>query len=377
MKNIFLALLLAAATNSLQAGAQLRVVELNKMYHQFNNGTDLPAERSFMVNTPIAAPVTMVAMQVYHSSKSFVHRNYLHESIWEKGTQAVSVAQLICPYKLRQNASYSFRFLYYRDISAGERVQMEALLTQTCYASLQSSISEKRSKYKLQSSPQEIYRLLNYTLSEGLQHYRQRRQFHGNHEFSELVHLQIRGTVKHKIDAGLDGVSNMESLKQQIAAEVKMILNTYDYIIEEEFEVLDYATEKLNSALALNIGYGGIYRSGDINNLNYYDAPYAGVSFAFGNRTFSSNFWNNTSLSAGVFLKNFNPSPLKEVSGPIVKLPLYAAFGYRVFNYFKINAGAVVMEERSRLSGNKKIVVQPFIGLSLEMYLWMGFNKRR
>ncbi|MBL7712812.1 MAG: hypothetical protein JNL13_10120 [Chitinophagaceae bacterium] len=357
----------------LQAPAQLRVVELNKLYHQFNNGAELPAERNFMVNTPIDPRITMVAMQV--NNKSFRHGSYLFESVWEKGAQQASVAQLISHYKLRQNASYSFRFLYYRDITAAERRQMEEWLTQTCYASLQASISEKRSNYKLQSSPHAIYRLLNYTLREGLAHYRQRKQFQGGNEFSELVQLQIKSTVKQKVDAGLDGVTNIGNLKEQIAAEVRMIVNTYDYIIEEEFEVLDYATEKLNSALALNIGYGGIYRSGDINNLSYFDAPYAGVSFSFGNRIFSSNFWNNTSLSAGVFLKNFKPSPTTEVSGPLVNLPLYAAFGYRVFNYFKINAGAAVMEER--LNGNKRIEVQPFVGLSLEMYLWMGFNKRR
>ncbi|HTN17750.1 MAG TPA: hypothetical protein VL092_08730 [Chitinophagaceae bacterium] len=373
MRNVFLLFFLAFFGG--HAGAQLRVVELNKMYHQFNNGAELPAERNFMVNSPIGSEVSMVVMQV--NNTNFRHGTYLYESVWERGVEPASVAQLISHYKLRQNASYSFRFLYYRDISAGERVQMEQLLTQTCYASLQGSISEKRSKYKLQSSPREIYRLLNYTLQEGLKYYRQRKLFQGSNEFSELVQLQIKNTVKHQIDAGLDGVSNMENLKQEIAAEIKMIINTYDYIIEEEFEVLDYETEKLSSALALNIGYGGIYRSGDVNNLKYYDAPYAGVSFSFGNRIFSSNFWNNTSLSAGVFLKNFNPSPVTEVSGPVVNLPLYAAFGYRVFNYFKINAGAAVMEERNRQTGNKRIVAQPFIGLSLEMYLWMGFNKRR
>lgn len=373
MRNALLSCLLTLI--AWQAAAQLRVVELNKLYHQFNNGADLPAERNFMVNTPIGPLVTMVAMQV--NNGNFRRGSYLYESVWEKGAQQATVAQLISHYKLRQNASYSFRFLYYRDISAAERAQMEALLTQTCYASLHSSISEQRSGYKLQSSPHEIYRLLNYTLQEGLTHYRQREQFRGRNEFSELVQLQIKSTVKQKVDAGLDGVTNIENLKQQIAAEVRMIVNTYDYIITEQFEVLDYATEKLNSALALNIGYGGIYRNGDINNLNYFDAPYAGVSFSFGNRIFSSNFWNNTSLSAGVFLKNFNPSATTEASGPVVNLPLYAAFGYRVFNYFKINAGAAVMEERSQLNGSKRIEVQPFVGLSLEMYLWMGFNKRR
>lgn len=367
-------LFLIFISSAVSALAQVQSVTFDKKYHQFNNGAKLPAQTNLMINVAIRPQISMVAMQI--NDGNFESGKYLYEATWRKGDKTETVASLMSHFKLRQNSSYNFKFIYYRDLAVNERQQIVETLTKTCYALLQANINEGNKQYKLENSPKQIYRNLNQVLVKSMGLYRQKTQLENQNTFSELIELQLKNTASQKVGKGLDSVSNITALKQQLNNEITTIVDKYDYIVDEEFEVLDYATEKLSSALAVNAGYGAVYNEGGINNLDYYDAPYAGLSFSLGNQAFSSKFWSNSSLSAGVFLKNFKPNNNTKISGPVVGLPLYAAFGHKVFNYFKINAGATVLEEHNLITDNKKIEVRPFIGLSVEMFVWLGFNKR-
>lgn len=356
------------------ANAQIQTLELNKKYQQFNNGAKLPAESNFMVNSSITGHVSLVSMQI--NNKDFKKGDFLYEAVWKRSTANETVASLMSNFKLRQNAAYSFKFTYYRTLTAPEREEIKRSLLQTCDAFLQANINKVGTSYTLEHSPKSIWTNLNAAVAQSMSFYRQPKQFAGKNQLSELIYLQLVQTAKRKTEAGLDTMNNVASLKTQIANELNNIVNKYEYVIDDELEIIDYSTEKISGALALNLGYGGIYDSGNIDDLNYFDAPYAGLSFAFGKKAFNSPFWSNTSMSAGVFLKNFKPNAYTKISGPVVGLPLYAALGHKFFNYFKVNAGATILEEQNLSTQNNSIYVRPFIGLSVELYLWLGFQRK-
>lgn len=97
--------------------------------------------------------------------------------------------------------------------------------------------------------------------------------------------------------------------------------------------------------LPVNIGYAGIYESGNLKNLSYGTAPFAGMSFPLGKKQFSSLFWSNTSLSIGVMLTKITMSSDTEYSGALFGVPLYAALGYKVLNVLRINAGFTLLQK--------------------------------
>jgi hypothetical protein len=129
--------------------------------------------------------------------------------------------------------------------------------------------------------------------------------------------------------------------------------------------------------LSLNAGYGGVYKSGSYSNVNYFDGFFAGVSFPLANYALSNSFISKTSFSAGVFFNNFDIDNNSYLTGPVVGRPLYAALGYRFLNFVKVSAGTTILQEENRLlntTGN--VQFKPFVGLGIELDLWLGLKKR-
>ena len=58
-------------------------------------------------------------------------------------------------------------------------------------------------------------------------------------------------------------------------------------------------------------------------------------------------------------------------TGPIFKVPAYAALGYRAFQFIRINAGVTVLENTAQSS----VKVYPFIGISAELNLSLRLAK--
>ena len=80
----------------------------------------------------------------------------------------------------------------------------------------------------------------------------------------------------------------------------------------------------------------------------------------------------------GVFTKNLEGDGGKEISGPLVGRPFYLGLDYKLFQFVRFNAGGAVLEE-PELAGmdnsNKRIFVQPFIGLSAKINLSLSLDK--
>ncbi len=352
---------------------QMQTVQLNAKKLQFDDGRDLPAEKAFIITTEADNTLAMVKMQL--ASGDFEKSKILYESAWkrkegDKGTAVI----LPNHYKLRSGNDYNFRFLFYRSVQENERKQIINTLQTTAYSLMMNNIEEKEDRYKFLTSPADLFEALNGIVEEGMVNY-ETISGGATPAFSGVVKNMLRTLAKTKMDTDSNG-SAFSTLISQVNNEIALMANNYQYVLDDSVVIPDYPAEKKRNVLALNLGYAGIYRSGSASDLDYFSGPYAGVSFPLGNRVFSGNFWNNASLSVGVFLRDFKINDSTKVSGPVIEKPFYAALGYKVFNYLKIHAGAAVLEEKSPVNDKKSVYLKPFVGLSLELNLWLGQDKK-
>jgi hypothetical protein len=374
-KLMFISAFLAASTI---AFSQMQTVQLNSQKMVFNDGGDLPAAKAFIITTDVRKTTGMIKMQIFDGT-NFKNKP-LNESNWKRNSDVnSSVAILPNHYKLRGGRDYTFRFLYYRDLDQNERSQIREMLNETVTAFVKTNIQQKENKYKFLSNPSDIYNSLNGILKEGMVNYETKTGSRIT-SFSTIVENMLRVMVKTKIVTdSTETVKNdpLQLLTRQLENEIEMVANSYQYVLDDEVALKNYPVEKTNNTLALNVGYAGIYNNGNVNNLNYFSGPYAGVSFPLGKRAFSGRFWNNASVSAGIFLQDFKVSDSVKVSGPVIEKPIYAALGYRIFNFLKFHAGAAILEEKNGgSSGGNSVMVKPFIGLSIELNLWLGIGNK-
>lgn len=360
------------------AFSQMQTVQLNSKKMVFNDGGDLPAAKAFIITTDVRKTTGMIKMQIFDGT-NFKNKP-LNESDWKRNPDVnSSVAILPNHYKLRGGRDYTFRFLYYRELKENERSQIREMLNETVRIFVKTNIRQKEDRYKFLSNPSDIYKSLNGILKEGMVNYETKAGTRIT-SFSTIVENILRVMVKTKLVTDSTGTVKNDALQLltgQLENEIEMVANSYQYVLDDEAALKNYPVEKTINTLALNVGYAGIYNKGNFDNLDYFSGPYAGVSFPLGKRAFSGRFWNNTSISAGIFLQDFKVSDSVKISGPIIEKPIYAALGYRVFDFLKFHAGAAILEEKnSGANGGSSVMVKPFIGLSIELNLWLGIGKK-
>jgi hypothetical protein len=352
-------------------------VQLNARQLQFDNGKALPAEKSFLISAEVPSSIEFVKMQL--SNLGFDRNKILFESVWSRKTEDKgTVAILPNNYKLKSGREYNFRFLYYRKLQETERLEINTMLATSMQSYLNSNIQFKDNRYVFLKSPRDIYSSLNSILSEGMVNY-EISQGGAAPKMSGIIENILENLAKEKINpdtTGINFTNRYESLIQQLNNEVSIISNYYQYVMKDQVTVLDYPTENLMNTLAINAGYAGIYNSGGLSELEYFSGPFAGISFPLGNRVYNSGFLTNTSVSAGVFLKNFETQELNKISGPIIGLPMYVSLGYRVLKFIRLQAGVTILEETDHITESKSVYLKPFVGISLEFQLWIGLDSK-
>lgn len=372
-RKIFLILFITLLfLNFSESMAQMQTIQLDKLYMHFDNGRELPAEEAFIVHIPIKPNTALVKMQI--SNKAF-DRSVLYENQWiRKNGENMQTAIVPNYLFLRAGSNYNFRFLYYDRISDSERTQIFEMLVTTAQTYIQTQIRESGNRYSFENSPSQVYKGLNTVLTEGMKNY-EIRPGTSDPQFSGIIENMLRTMVRYRIPEDADSRLPLNDLLLQVENEISMFVNSYEFVIEDLLIIMNYPTEKKESALAIKFGYGGIYNSGSFSDLSYYSAPYAGISLPLGNRVFAGNFWGNTSLSAGVFLTKFEENNLRTVSGPLIDLPIYTSLNYRVFRFIQLQAGATLMEVKNHVTENKSLKVRPFVGLSIEFNVCLGGNR--
>ena len=373
---------------TLHTSAQYESVNYDFEKNWFGENQKLPAETPWMLNGELPPGIGLIEVQVY-SSSNIQNRTPEHRATWSQGLDKESTSfSLPVNYNLRGNSDYTIAINYYRSTDRSELDTLRSMVYEAAAAYLDLNVVSQKNSVDLRKHPKLMKQDLDKLVGDGLGLYRNELNiaFPG---FSQLVSDQLENLEDLRLRDGRFNVLKKEgeaenservlyfneqlnNLKQIIKREIDQYLSYNFYTLAISRIVPDYETEKTRTVLPINIGYGVLYDEGDFDNLSYATAPFVGISIPLANSKFSGKFWSNSSLSAGVFVNNFQLDDDVEYTGPFIERPFYLAYGYKTAHFIRFNAGVTVLENAD---GGGDVFVRPFIGASIELNLWLGLSR--
>lgn len=350
--------------------AQYETLVLNYEKSCFGENEPLPTRQNFIITGSINPNVNYVEVTFY-SPRDKDKDDPIYSTFWKRDVSSKSLNfSLPINFKLREGKDYDIVFKFFRQTTDADHKKLYKELNEAfgMYISQAFKVSDK--SLDLVKSEKKTLKELNAIAFDIFDKYRTRTasEFDG---FSNLVKMkldQLDDTKLNKISK--DGAADqrmlyrnqlLEELNKLLNNEVGKFINADLSVLVDDKHIIDYPTEKTQSYLPLNIGYGGAMLSTDFNNFNYGSAPYAGLSIPFGKEG-GSAFWSRSSLSVGAYLSNLTDQDGVEYTGPIFQIPVYASLGYRAYRFVRVNAGATFLENTTTNS----LEIVPFVGLSLE-----------
>ena len=380
-KNLLLVTLLMAFTMiAFNSQAQHKTMILNYEKSCFGENEPLPTRENFIINGVVNNNIAYVEVQIY--SKKGLETDPIYTTFWKRDLNSKSLNfNLPINFKLREGKDYDFLIRYFRETSKGEREELELNLNKTLKAYIQQAFKISDKELKLVNGTKKTFGDLNKIVTTGLTNYRTRTSVQFD-EFSDIVKLKLQQMDNLKLSAGVSDKNDrdkrmkfrkdiVKELHQLLETELRQYINSDLYILADDKFIDDYPTEKVQSYLPLNIGYGGAMLNTDFENFNYGAAPYVGLSIPFGKEGGRSVFWSKSSLSVGAFVSNLNDQSNVEYTGPIFGIPVYAGLGYRAYRFIRVNAGATFLENTT----NNSLEIVPFVGLSAEFNLSVRLAK--
>jgi hypothetical protein len=375
-------LLLLAFAPLLLVFGQYESVMFDYELAYFNNGQPLPAEEYLIISGEMNANVKRVEVEI-HRANSNLDKQPQFMATWKRTAKHDGGSfRLPINYLLKGSSKYSFRFSYFQPVSEAERTALKSSMFEILDTYLANSITLNGENIEVKPNAKKIQATLNTLVADGMYYYRSGSEtsFQG---FSDLGKELIQ-----KLDGSKSSpevfAQQLLDIQQLVRKELEQSLNQSLLIRTDVREVFDYPTDKVMSTLAINAGYGGVYLDGDESNFSYGTSPYVGISLPLSSSALAARFWQNTSLSVGVFTNNFEQEEI-EYTGPIFGRPYYVGLGYNVFRFIRINAGVTALEKRDASSAGggtisldvDAISLRPFIGISAEINIWAGLSQRR
>ncbi len=379
--------------------AQYETVTFDYQNAYFNNGQPIQAESNLMFTGPISKKIQRVEVSVYRAKGK--SKNPLYLNAWKRNYgNYQEIFNLPFNYKLKGDASYDFSVDYFREVSKEEK----DALRQSVYDAVDSYLSQNFSingkRVTMLNSVDAVMSDINSIVSSSFFYYRNESEvlFPG---FSDIVRKGMRSLTGRKLSnkeaANLGDNSGrservslradlfekrLGELKKVAHNEIDQVINTNLLVRSDNREISDYPTKHTRNDLAINVGYGATYFDGNLNHLDYGRSTYIGLSFPLGNSALGGRFWSNSSISVGAFTNNFKDKDDNVITGPIFGRPYYVAYGYRMFRFLRINAGASFLQSDASKNGigninTNTIQIRPFIGLSAELRFWMGLGDRK
>ena len=390
MKKILIAFtlfFLAIGTNF----AQYTTVTFDEELVQLNSHEPLTTERDFMVTGNIASNIDFVEISIF-TAKGKSHLSPLYTNTWRRTSNNTSTQYRVpMNYKLRAGKTYDMVIRYYKPLSASASEAMYQKVIDNLETYVDQNFKVKKKKLKLVKKSKQVIKELDAMVANELSKY-QTLTPHTFNGFSDLIQGQVKLIERTRIknaNRQKDSIPTISSnlieeqiidLKNMLRAEVDFIPDNDWSNLHREYIVDNFETEKRNGYFAVNAGYGAVYLGGNIDKLSYGTSPYLGLSFPLSTSTTEPKFFGKASITAGVFTQNFEDKEANKISGPIVKRPMYLGLDYRLFQFIRFNAGASFLEEQTAskdpLAGvEKRVFVQPFIGLSAKINLSIGLDK--
>ena len=386
MKKLFLAAIAVLISLCPNFG-QFTTVTYDLDRNWFNEGQPLPAEKSMIFKGTMPDGTEMVELNILSSKRN----DQLYKAVWQRLNN--NEIAMTVPFKLRSSDEYDFRFDLFNATTQKERTKMLEELTATLDTYVDVNLTGEKN-IKLLKGSKKTMKDLNSILENALSHFRSK-TLDWQPAFSEIIHLKLEQLEKADLDKNYikrDSASTkksvrnttrqelVSSLKDQAGREAKQMLDADLLVLTASRFIDDYTTvEKLNS-LAVNVGYGGVFLSGDWDDFTYGASAYLGLAFPLGNSVLGSKFLSNTSVTLGVFLENFEDEDGNKVTGFLVDRPIYLGLDHKLFKFIRVNAGASFLEG-TKVSGvpdvgnSTTVMVRPYIGLSARIDLSIGLGK--
>ena len=376
----------------LALSGQYQPVVFDPATNLLGNGQPLPAEKQWSITGPVSSDIGIVEARVYEDAAM---KHLATTGRWERTELSdAPTFNINLDQKLRGNDKYTVVLGFYGSIGREASDTLAARLSAYIDAYVDQSVDVSSNRTRLTKPVDQVMDELNIIVRRGADNYRSRLNlpFQG---FSQLVEDKLdrlndtrlsdaKYMFKKKEDEGQRSqridMANHEvaSVKAMLNAELHSYLDRKMMVLRDRTVLTDQTTEHTPNTVSLNVGYGGIYNSGDANDLSYGQAPYVGISFPLGRRAFSSRFWSNSSISLGAFLENTQDTDGSTLTGPLIDRPIYLGYGYRVFRMIRLNAGGtLIQKDMLNIDGGKSssLEVRPFLGVSIEINLWLGLGK--
>ncbi len=374
--------------------AQKQLVLLDPQQRTINQSEPLPPQTYFTIQVPVDPHTGIITINLFKGNKTpdLIQQNSWSRPVNFKG----NIAEIPVNVKLRNNSQYGFEVMMYSILSDSERISLKEIVHQNLTNYLNATIEATGRKINMEGNPDKVVNNLNAVVKRSLTWYNnvQLRAFEG---FSDVVKFKVQQLQEAKLadarynlsKSNTDTLFNKDDLQaayaKQLTGELRsIVLNEIDnYLnldfvkLSDSFVIRNAVTERSQSVLPLFIGYGGVYLSGTIDDLEYDSQPYAGFSFPLGRG--NEMHYGRTSFILGIFLKDFKDGQGNKVSGPVINKPIFTGLGFRIYDFINLNAGIVATSTTRQTITNIKtedVQLKPFIGFNAQFNLWLGLKKK-
>ncbi len=366
--------------------AQYATINYDLERNYFNEGQPLPADQPIMFTGLVPSGVDIIEISVFPGKTDGELKDRLFVASWKDfDNQNNTNFSVAVNYRLRSSEKYDFRVEFYEKISKTEQSELKDLVMNRVTDYLEANIKVKKKGFSIYSKKKRMVSDLEAIIQDALKNYRNRRSsdFEG---LSETVYQKLEKLEDIKADK--DSLKNEKMLNEQVDKIQKAVLNDIQSWLNTSWSKLvisryvdDFETEKKRRFFSLSAGYGGIYFDGQLDDLSYGSAPYAGFVFPLSRRASASRFLQSSSFTIGVFLQDFEDDNGNEIKGLIIDTPLYAGLGYRLFEFVHLNAGATILErtemtrDGNMTQTNQVTLIRPFVGLSARIDLSISLGR--
>lgn len=385
MKHIAVLLILFCAAPLL---AQQPTLVFDPVEGAFSDRSELPAETPFQVQGDLPQEVLQVRLDIRDPGSKLgellfgqagTSATYRRPLEGEAGYYRIRV-----PYALRGGREQDLVLTYFRAANAAERAALAERLENTLGEFLDLRLTRGDSRLKWSGGSNALLADAETLVTDAISNtaHTRKQPFIG---FSDLV----SETVERADELATNKEGKEDEERASRDAYLQRVLHTmmrelehlHDetlLVVYEQYILKSYPVAKSRTELHVQAGYAGVYFGGGFQNLEYDAAPFVGLRIPLGNPALRSAFWANTSFDLGAFITNFEDSEGRTISGPVVGRPFYAGLSYKLISFFRINAGAAVLE---RGGGDDffdvgQVEVRPYVGLSGSFRIWMKLDNQ-
>lgn len=387
MKHLLVSLILLFIV-TFQVAAQIKSVVYNVVNNEVNSNNPLPSEEPFFIRGSLPSGIDLVKVKVNRSGKN---ENLAEEYTWKRAFDfEVSQYELFVSRELRNNDNYDLDFYFYRKADDIEMISVRESISRNLESYIRANFEISSRGIRTNNSDAVMMTQMNKIVEDALLDYRHflGRDFPG---FSEIVRQKLDQRSRLKLRQARFNILGRNNDDNERAVYAGAYISELIDLVQDETtqylenslmaladirSISNYPTERKPSTLPLNFGYGSIAIKRSLSNTEYLNGPYVGVSLPLGNKTFT-RFLGNASISAGVFLTNFESRDGQTIRGELAGLPIYAGLGYKMFRVMRLNIGAVMLNIEEGNGNFSQNYIQPFAGISLEFNMWLGLGDRR